>query len=146
MVESLREQGGVKGKARVLKEEIIELEYYPEGEDGKRQTKGRAKLQLKKVCYQDEKNRYYEFLSNSMESTAEEITFLYKKRWEIEIPFKKVKQNFQLHYFYGECYPHSGLVHTHRSAVDDCHPEDGSNKKGILRGGFFNPNTPDKLA
>ncbi|MDH6312260.1 hypothetical protein M2137_001030 [Parabacteroides sp. PFB2-10] len=27
---------------------------------------------------------------------------LYKKRWTIELLFKKMKQNFQLHYFYGE--------------------------------------------
>lgn len=102
VVETLQEQSKIKGKAMVLKEEIIELEYFPEGKDGKRQTKVKATLQLKKVCYQDEKNRYYEFLSNSMESTAEEIAFLYRKRWGIEILFKKMKQNFQLHYFYGE--------------------------------------------
>jgi len=102
VVKSLQEHNKVKGKAMVLKEEIIELEYFPEEKNGKRQTKIKEKLQLKKVCYQDEKNRYYEFLSNSMESTAEEIAFLYKKRWGIEILFKKMKQNFQLHYFYGE--------------------------------------------
>lgn len=102
VVKTLQEQSKVKGKAMVLKEEIIELEYFPEDKNGKRQTKVKAKLQLKKVCYQDEKNRYYEFLSNSTESTAEEIAFLYKKRWGIEILFKKMKQNFQLHYFYGE--------------------------------------------
>ena len=27
---------------------------------------------------------------------------IYKKRWGIEILFKKMKRNFQLHYFYGE--------------------------------------------
>lgn len=102
VVKTLQEQGKVKGKAMVLKEEIIELEYFPEDKNGKRQTKVKAKLQLKKVCCQDEKNRYYEFLSNSTDSTAEEIAFLYKKRWGIEILFKKMKQNFQLHYFYGE--------------------------------------------
>jgi len=102
VVKTLQEQSKVKGKAMVLKEEIIELEYFPEDKNGKRQTKRKEKLQLKKVCYQDEKNRYYEFLSNSMDSTAEEIAFLYKKRWGIEILFKKMKQNFQLHYFYGE--------------------------------------------
>jgi hypothetical protein len=32
------------------------------------------------VCNQDEKNRYYEFLSNGLDGTAEEIAFLYKKR------------------------------------------------------------------
>ncbi len=102
VVKTLQEHSKVKGKAMVLKEEIIELEYFPEDKNGKRQTKIKEKLQLKKVGYQDEKNRYYEFLSNSPDSTAEEIAFLYKKRWGIEILFKKMKQNFQLHYFYGE--------------------------------------------
>ena len=86
----------------VLREEIIEIEYSPEDEHGKEQTKVRKTLRLKKVCYQDEKIRYYEFISNSMDSTAEEIEFLYKKRWGIELLFNKMKQNFQLHYFYGE--------------------------------------------
>ena len=48
------------------------------------------------------KKRYYEFLTNNFDITAEEVAFLYKKRWGIEIMFKKMKQNFQLHYFYGE--------------------------------------------
>jgi len=102
VIKVLQEHDKVKGKAMVLKEEIIELEYFPEDSNGKRQTKIKAKLQLRKVCYQDEKNRYFEFLTNSMDNTAEEIAFLYKKRWGIEILFKKMKQNFQLHYFYGE--------------------------------------------
>jgi len=102
VVETLQEHKKVKGRAMVLREEIIELTYFPENEHGKRQTKVKATLKLKKVCYQDEQNRYYEFLTNSMESTAEEVAFLYKKRWGIEILFKKMKQNFQLHYFYGE--------------------------------------------
>ena len=70
--------------------------------DTKKQYKNRKTLQLKKVCYQDEQNRYYEFITNSMDSTAEEVAFLYKKRWGTELLFKKMKQNFQLHYFYGE--------------------------------------------
>ena len=60
------------------------------------------RLRLRKVCYQDEKNRYYEFLTNNFDIVAEEVALLYKKRWSIEILFKKMKQNFQLHYFYGE--------------------------------------------
>jgi hypothetical protein len=102
VIETLREHEIEKGKAMVLREEIIELEYCPEDESDKKQTKQKKKLRLKKVCYQDEKNRYFEFITNSMESTAEEIAFLYKKRWGIELLFKKMKQNFQLHYFYGE--------------------------------------------
>jgi len=91
-----------KGMAKVLRDEIIELEYHPEDSDGKRQMKVLKQLRLRKVCYQDEKNRYYEFLTNSFDITAEEVAFLYKKRWGIELLFKKMKQNFQLHYFYGE--------------------------------------------
>jgi hypothetical protein len=102
IVETLREHTKLKGTAMVLREEIIEIEYAPEDKNGKKLTKEKKKLRLKKVCYQDEKNRYYEFISNSMNSTAEEIAFLYKKRWGIELLFKKMKQNFQLHYFYGE--------------------------------------------
>jgi len=102
VIQLLQQHDKIKGKAMVLGEEIIKLEYFPEDSKGKRQTKVKQKLQLKKVSYQDERNRYYEFLSNSMDSTAEEIAFLYKKRWGIEILFKKMKQNFQLHYFYGE--------------------------------------------
>jgi hypothetical protein len=91
-----------KGQAKVLSDEIIELEYNPEDETGKKQTKVTKTIRLRKVCYQDEKNRYYEFLTNNFKITAEEVAFLYKKRWGIEIMFKKMKQNFQLHYFYGE--------------------------------------------
>jgi len=102
VIKVLRTHNKVKNTAMVLREEIIELEYTPEDEKGKKQTGTKSKLQLKKVCYQDEKNRYYEFITNSMDSSAEEIAFLYKKRWGIELLFKKMKQNFQLHYFYGE--------------------------------------------
>jgi hypothetical protein len=91
-----------KEVAKVLRDEIIELEYHPEDATGKRQMKILKTLRLRKVCYQDEQNRYYEFLTNNFEITAEEVAFLYKKRWGIELLFKKMKQNFQLHYFYGE--------------------------------------------
>ena len=91
-----------KGQAKVLRDEIIEIEYHPEDENGKPMTNVKKTVRLRKVCYQDERNRYYEFLTNNFEITAEEVAFLYKKRWGIELLFKKMKQNFQLHYFYGE--------------------------------------------
>lgn len=102
VIEVTREHYRKKGKAKVLRDEIIELEYHPEDETGKRKMKVFNQLRLRKVCYQDEKNRYYEFLTNSFDITAEEVAFLYKKHWGIELLFKKMKQNFQLHYFYGE--------------------------------------------
>jgi IS4 transposase len=101
-VETKRTHYRKKGKAKVLRDEIIELEYYPENENGQRDQKTTRTLRLRKVCYQYEQNRYYEFLTNNFDITAEEVAFLYKKRWGIELLFKKMKQNFQLHYFYGE--------------------------------------------
>jgi hypothetical protein len=91
-----------KGQAKVLRDEIIELEYHPEKEDGKQDLKTKLIIRLRKVSYQDEQNRYYDFLTNNFDIEAEDVAFLYKKRWGIEILFKKMKQNFQLHYFYGE--------------------------------------------
>jgi hypothetical protein len=91
-----------KDQAKVLRDEIIELEYHPEKEDGKQDLKTKLKIKLRKVSYQDEQNRYYDFLTNNFDIEAEDVAFLYKKRWGIEILFKKMKQNFQLHYFYGE--------------------------------------------
>ena len=91
-----------KGQAKVLKDEIIELEYHPEKEDGTKDMKTSHRMKLRKVSYQDDQDRYYDFLTNNFDISAEDVAFLYKKRWGIEILFKKMKQNFQLHYFYGE--------------------------------------------
>lgn len=102
VIEVKRNHYRKKGQAKVLSDEIIELEYNPEDENGKKNMKIPKTLQLRRVRYQDDQNRYYEFLSNNFEIEAEEIAFLYKKRWGIELLFKKMKQNFQLHYFYGE--------------------------------------------
>ncbi|WP_165894451.1 transposase, partial [Sphingobacterium alimentarium] len=59
-------------------------------------------LCLRKVRYRDEKGRMYDFITNNFEVSREEVAFLYKLRWNIELLFKKLKQNFQLHYFYSE--------------------------------------------
>jgi IS4 transposase len=91
-----------KGKAEVLRDEVIELTFHPEDENGKKQLNVFKKICLRKVCYQDEQTRYFEFLTNNFDIIAEEVAFLYKKRWGIELLFKKMKQDFQLHYFYGE--------------------------------------------
>lgn len=102
VIEVKRSHYRKKGQAKVLSDEIIELEYNPEDELGKKNLKKTRKLRLRRVRYQDDQNRYYEFLTNNFDIEAEEVAFLYKKRWGIELLFKKMKQNFQLHYFYGE--------------------------------------------
>ena len=78
----------------VMKEEHIHIKYI--------ENKKVKILCLLKVTYKDEKGRIYKFITNNFEISNEEVAFLYKKRWNIETMFKKMKQNFQLHYFYSE--------------------------------------------
>lgn len=94
LLETVLERVLEAGKAGVGKEEIITV-AYKEGKEEK-------KLRLRRIHYRDEKNRWYVFICNNFIITAEEIALIYKKRWGIELLFKKMKQNFQLHYFYGE--------------------------------------------
>lgn len=82
------------GESGVLKDEHIHLDY--------KEKKENKKLCLRKVTYIDEKGRFYQFITNNFEITAQEVALLYKLRWNIELLFKKLKQNFQLHYFYSE--------------------------------------------
>ena len=57
---------------------------------------------MRRITYKDEKERTYVFITNNMALTAQDIADIYKQRWQIELLFKKMKQNFQLHCFYGE--------------------------------------------
>lgn len=55
------------------------------------------------ITYADErKHKLIRLLTNDMESDLSEIIAIYRKRWEIELLFKLIKQNFPLKYFYGE--------------------------------------------
>ena len=48
------------------------------------------------------KHKLISLLTNDMESDPDEIIAIYHQRWEIELLFKQMKQNFPLKYFYGE--------------------------------------------
>ena len=78
----------------VLKVEHVHLKYIDEKQE--------KTLCLRKVTYRDDKGRMYEFITNNFEISNEEVALIYKIRWQIELLFKKLKQNFQLHYFYSE--------------------------------------------
>ncbi len=79
----------------VLSDKIIEVEI----KEGKEQTK----LKLRKVTFYDRENkREFEFLTNLFELRADLIAGLYKIRWQIELLFKQLKQNFPLRYFLGD--------------------------------------------
>ncbi|MFZ5553094.1 MAG: IS4 family transposase [Bacteroidota bacterium] len=60
-------------------------------------------LPLRRVVYWDEKHQVcYEFISNIYELSADQITQIYKSRWQIETLHKQLKQNQSLNYFLGD--------------------------------------------
>ena len=79
----------------VLEDQIVEIEVND--------NKEISKLQLRKVRFYDRENkREFEFLTNLFEMRADMIAALYKIRWQIELLFKQLKQNFPLKYFLGD--------------------------------------------
>ena len=48
------------------------------------------------------KSKVISLLTNDMTMEVEDIIDIYRQRWEIELLFKQLKQNFPLKYFYGE--------------------------------------------
>lgn len=60
-------------------------------------------MKLRKVRISDRKlKREFEFLTNLFEMRPDIVAAIYKLRWEIELLFKKLKQNFLLKYFLGD--------------------------------------------
>ena len=60
-------------------------------------------LPLRRVVYWDEKHQVcYEFISNIYDLSADQITLIYKSRWQIETLHKQLKQNQSLSYFLGD--------------------------------------------
>jgi hypothetical protein len=79
----------------VLEDQIIELTV--------KEDKNISKLRLRKVRFYDrELKREFEFLTNLFEMRADLIAAIYKLRWQIELLFKQLKQNFPLQYFLGD--------------------------------------------
>ena len=75
----------------ILKDERIQI-----NKDGQ-------SIELRRVAfYHTEQKKVYEFISNNFEIHADKIADIYKQRWQIEILFKRLKQNFPLKYFFGD--------------------------------------------
>jgi len=78
----------------VLYDQIGMLETY--------KSKKEYPNKLRRIKYYDiESNRTLIFLTNNTELKAEEIAFLYKKRWEVELFFKWMKQHLKIKSFWG---------------------------------------------
>ena len=80
----------------VIKDELISISY--KDDQGKQQS-----IKLRRVAYWDDANKkLIVFLTNMTEFDADLIVVIYKKRWQIELLFKQLKQNFPLKYFLGD--------------------------------------------
>jgi hypothetical protein len=80
----------------VLKDEVIRVDVKENGVYLKT-------IELRKVAYWDDENkRCFEFLTNLHGMNAGHIALIYKKRWQIELLFKQLKQNFPLKFFLGD--------------------------------------------
>jgi hypothetical protein len=98
------------GKAEfgVYRVELIHIDYTEitnTSNDYKEKNKAikiAKTLCLRLVFYKDEKGRLYRFITNNWDISNEEVALCYKYRWSIETNFKKLKQNFQLTYFYSD--------------------------------------------
>ena len=67
-------------------------------------TQKRNPLQKARLItfYDKATKREFQFLSNNLEYSPLTIAGIYKRRWDIELLFKRIKQNFQLAYFLGD--------------------------------------------
>ena len=75
-------------------DQIGELEtYYPKRDYPEK---------LRRIKYYDpETRKEFIFLTNNMDLAPEEIALLYKKRWEVELFFKWMKQHLRIKSFWG---------------------------------------------
>ncbi len=80
----------------ILKDEIITLS------SNKAVETGISKVQLRLVhVYKPNENKVIEIITNQLDWKARTIADLYKKRWDIELFFKAIKQNLQIKTFVG---------------------------------------------
>ena len=80
----------------ILKDEIINLSSPKAEKTGI----NKYKFRLIKV-YKEDENKVIEIITNNLEWSARTIADLYKKRWDIELFFKALKQNLQVKTFVG---------------------------------------------
>jgi len=85
----------------VLSDQIVSLTSKREREGGVRKKPNPYTKPLRKIEIKREGKEPLVIISNDLKSSAEEISLLYKKRWQIELFFKWIKQNLKIKSFLG---------------------------------------------
>ena len=65
-------------------------------------TRGELTHEARRVEIFNEKKKPAVLLTNNFEFSVEDISEIYRLRWAIESLYKQLKQNFPLHFFYGD--------------------------------------------
>ena len=96
-VESDRMYMSPTGLMECREQRVTFTKHVKDGEDIVHHARIVTYVDIKKT-----RARLVSLLTNDMEMGVEDIVAIYRKRWEIELLFKQLKQNFPLRYFYGE--------------------------------------------
>jgi len=81
------------GSNGVVRDQLIELGHSTQ----------KQKVRCRLVAFYDkEKDRHFEFICNDTQLDPFTITQIYKQRWQIELLFKRLKQNLQFSNFLGD--------------------------------------------
>jgi hypothetical protein len=88
----ISKQGSADG---VMSDETVTL-----GDPNNNKT---LKIKARRICFFDkEKDRVFVFVTNNFKMAASKIAAIYKRRWQIELLFKRLKTHYPLRYFLGE--------------------------------------------
>lgn len=81
----------------IVSDQVIMLGYTA------KKDKRRTQVKARRINYIDpQSGKCLQFLTNNMEMAPATIAELYRKRWQIEVLFKRIKQNYPLKNFLGE--------------------------------------------
>jgi IS4 transposase len=94
----------------LLKEKAIDPQHKEKGvifdkvvEIGHHHNNSIQRVKTRIIEYKDPlTKRVFTFLTNNMHLTPLRVAQIYQKRWQIELLFKRIKQNYPLQYFLGD--------------------------------------------
>ncbi len=87
-VSEIQQRKGVISDRQIL----LGMEYKP----------NKPKVSARLITFTDDSGKVFEFLTNNFKLMPATIAGIYKKRWQIELLFKRIKQNYPLKYFLGD--------------------------------------------